>query len=1375
MEVCSKPKPLSVKGNLKENWKRFKQEFEDLLVSMEWDSKSDKVKAAKLRNLIGPEGRERIEALGLQTSEDYSELISKLDAWAEPQKNITMERAKFSSRNQNPNESFDEYVSDLKRLISTCEYGTLKDEILKDRIVLGVADVKLKEHLLRISDLTLEKAEKLAHAVETAKASIAVMSSSEQHEANHEVNPVQKFRGRGRGRGNSQRSSNSQRGQSRSNQPNGQYQQQRSQYSQSRSGNRGDFNGNFRGKQSNYCDRNDNYYCKKCATKHGPRQCPAHNKECGRCFNLHHFARCCRAKNVNEVNVEENNNDVVKRAVESVVYRECHELVAYSPKASFYEARVINCDKADKCLETATKNLEIGKPAENANESQVNVLDVQDHPNVSSVGEQKKPRKEWRETIFLENVPVSMKLDPGSEVNTLPESIFKAILKKTKIPLEKTNEILGGIGHGVARPLGIVRKVDCKTSFDVRGYFDFYVTKDSDTKALLGIEACERLELVIRRVHSVSTNAEQAAFVEKNRDVFTGSGKVPGLVSFQVKPNPDFKILPPRRYPIDTSEKLLNKLNKLEKQEIVLKIPINEELLCVSNILVREKPDGDLRLCLDPKNLNECLITRKCAIPTVDEISAKLSGKKWFTVFDEKEAFYHFELDEYSSRLCAFNTPFGVYRFLRMPFGIICAAECCHERNVTIFGGIKGVTVYIDDILVANDTEKEHDESINLVIIQARKHNVKFKLSKLQYKQRFAHFTGFIFSEKGRQIDPERTRALTAIADPKNKKELMSIMGMLNYVRQFLPNLSNESAPLRELLKKDVEFLWTPYHSEVLAKLKKRVAEAPILSNFDSSQEIVLQSDASKSGIGACLMQLGRPVAYFSKALTETQTNIWGQIDKEFYAIIAALEKFYQFTYGRDVTVECDHKPISYLVHKDICKIKSQRLKKFRQRLYNFKVKIIFKPGRKMYIADLLSRQYLQDVAEDDPEEMEYVHSVLTEEKGSLSDLEELKRETENDPTLQILKEYLLNGWPNNKSVWPDNVKPFWKIKEFLYLEDGVIFNDERIVVPKAMKEKCLTLLHLGHFGISKTIAKATELYYWPVDYLSKWLEITKVPSHHARTVINAVKPIFATHGYPKEIICDNVPFGAREFKNFIEEHKGKVLTTSPNFPQAHGMIEIYVKIAKGMIKKSKESKVDLDEMLLEYRNMPLTGMKVSPAQILMSRQLRSKLPVNPNQLKPKVVNAREKFLEKQAKVKEQFDKSATRSETEFKAGDNVAVRKDKIWIKGIIVGPAGTPRSYIVQTAHGNLRRNTFHLKKSQTERFNPLLQQNDNYDFLEAELNDNTQLHNVIEPDNNVTPNAQVVNNALPNGQAQNNEPENVIPRRIRRVPQWHKDYVM
>lgn len=165
------------------------------------------------------------------------------------------------------------------------------------------------------------------------------------------------------------------------------------------------------------------------------------------------------------------------------------------------------------------------------------------------------------------------------------------------------------------------------------------------------------------------------------------------------------------------------------------------------------------------------------------------------------------------------------------------------------------------------------------------------------------------------------------------------------------------------------------------------------------------------------------------------------------------------------------------------------------------------------------------------------------------------------------------------------------------FCTDGVIFNDERLVVPRNLKNKFLTLLHLGHFGITKAVAEASELYYWPsmnsdvinfvkncaicekfqannrhetlmsielpknvfevlgidfaelkgesfiilVDNLSKWLEISKVSSHHAKTVINAVKPIFATHGYLKEIICDYVPFGAKEFKEFIEKHNGKV------------------------------------------------------------------------------------------------------------------------------------------------------------------------------------------------------------------------------------------
>lgn len=144
MELYNKPEPLSLTGNIRDNWNRFKSEFEDLLVANEWDQKAGKIKAAKLRNFIGPEGRQRIKALGLDKSEDYDEMLKKLNEWAEPQKNIAVERLKFNSRQQTESESFDDYISDLKRLIATCEYDVLRDDMLRDKIMMGVADRSLK-------------------------------------------------------------------------------------------------------------------------------------------------------------------------------------------------------------------------------------------------------------------------------------------------------------------------------------------------------------------------------------------------------------------------------------------------------------------------------------------------------------------------------------------------------------------------------------------------------------------------------------------------------------------------------------------------------------------------------------------------------------------------------------------------------------------------------------------------------------------------------------------------------------------------------------------------------------------------------------------------------------------------------------------------------------------------------------------------------------------------------------------------------------------------------------------------------------------------------------------------------------------------------
>lgn len=1458
--LYNKPEPLSLSGNVRDNWLKFKSEFEDLMIGNEWDQKSDKVKSAKLRNFIGPEGRQRIKALGLDKSEDYNELIKKLDEWAEPQKNVAIERLKFNSRTQNVGESFDEFSSDLKKLIIHCDYGSLRDEMLRDKIMMGVADQALKEYLFRMAEPTLEKVEKTCKAVEAAKTNVKLAAKSQEEvlvQAIHK-NPEKEQRSE-----SNQGKSNANNIRQQNNDVHANFQGNVNyipnsdvRYNPNSSANfsspnvygvasyNPNNNVNYRYNNANYNPTNQQHFrpveypsfqninvpgqsnqsqmsqypsqmqmvqyqprmpnsftnvyrCKKCNRDHVRGQCPAHNQVCRRCGGLHHFARGCRVKpNVPATPKHQSNTDSIQKIVDAV--NQDSDLVHYSPKDFHFSIDHMTVSVPDNALKTKF-------PCESPIVSKMNIAESPDK-SLETFAISNNGRKEWRQVIQIEGIPVDFKLDPGSEVNTLPMSIFN----KMKAKLESTGQTLRGIGHTIVKPLGVA-ELNAMTPW-AKGQFPFFITKDEETKALLGIEACQSLDLVVRKLHSISViDAQYRKFIYDNRDLFEGSGRMPGKLVLQINPNVQLDVLPPRHYPIKLSEKFVQKLESLEMRGIVEKVPPNEAILCVSNLLVREKEDGDLRLCLDPQNLNKCLVPRKFSLPTLEEIGAKLANKKWFTIFDQKEGFYHYELDEFSSRLCTFNTPIGLYRFKRLPFGINGGSEYAQERNTTAFKDVEDLLIFIDDFIIASKTEKEHDETITKFANVAKENGVKFKLAKFQYKKPSVKFVGFVWSGEGREIDPDRVRALYAIKDPTNKKELMSILGFINYVRDFVPNLSGDSAPLRELLKKDVNFAWNSYHAKILQEIKDKIAAASALCNFDPTKQITLQSDASKSGLGACLMADGKPVAYFSRALTETQRTSWGQIDKEFFAIVSALEKFYQYLYGNEVKVECDHMPIIHLVKKPIHKIKSNRLKNFCQRLYNFRIRIIFKPGRKMVIADLLSRQYLNDPVQDDPELDNYVHSLNIEELDTQNDLQEFQISTKDDAVLTHLREYLLNGWPDRKELWPDELKPFWKIKDSLYLSDNsIIYYDDKIVVPSNLRHKILALLHKGHFGITKTMMKANELYYWPgmateivnflractvcekfspnnkkqkllqiplpenvfevigldfaeigksylilVDYLSKWMEILERSSHSAQSVITALKPIFATHGYPKIVICDNVPFDAAEFKKFISDHNGKVVTTSPCYPQAHGMIEVYVRIAKKIILKSLETKTDLYEMLLEYRNMPLASVNVSPAQILLSRRLRSNLPIDSRLLKPKILNYRTRMIENQVRVKELYDRHAPRAPQSFQNGQIVAIKQGKFWEKGTILNHADTPRSYWIKLNNGNvIRRNDFHIKVSSTS--TPAHDQRHNLLFDPIEQDDLPE-----QPADNPQP--PIIQQNLPIER----------PMRDRKLPVWMADY--
>ncbi|GBM84853.1 Transposon Ty3-I Gag-Pol polyprotein [Araneus ventricosus] len=228
-------------------------------------------------------------------------------------------------------------------------------------------------------------------------------------------------------------------------------------------------------------------------------------------------------------------------------------------------------------------------------------------------------------------------------------------------------------------------------------------------------------------------------------------------------------IHPPRRVPQALQPKLKETLYKLEKEENVSKV--NKPTNWVQSLVIVEKPNGNLRLCLDPRDRNKVIKREHYQIPSADDIISRLEGKKIFSVVDLKDGFWHVPLDEVNSEICTFNTPFGRYKLNKMPFGIASALEIFQKRNQKLFGDIEGVEIYFD-IIVARNDGASHDAIMSKVLERARSVNIRFNPDKLQYRVSEVKYVGQIISKSGIKHDPDHIKAIVEIPTPKSKTEV---------------------------------------------------------------------------------------------------------------------------------------------------------------------------------------------------------------------------------------------------------------------------------------------------------------------------------------------------------------------------------------------------------------------------------------------------------------------------------------------------------------------------------------------------------------------------------------------------------------------------
>ena len=954
--------------------------------------------------------------------------------------------------------------------------------------------------------------------------------------------------------------------------------------------------------------------------------------------------------------------------------------------------------------------------------------------------------RQWFINVQHASNTLTIKVDTGATCNVMPMDIFQTLENVKLTKAKKDEHVLSYSGHKIK----ILGKTSlCIEYLDKFTVHEFTVVESGHT-SLLGFPSCVSMGLV-QVANSISDNVVANEF----SDVFAGVGCLPSHTKHVLRLKPDSKpvVQSPRRVPFRLRRLLKETLQTMEDSNHIQRVRDPTEW--VNNTVLVVKPGGSLRICLDPTELNKCLKREHYVLPTASEIFSKLSDSRVFTTLDATSGFMQLELDEESSLLTTFTTPFGRYKFCRLPYGVKTASEVYHRTMVELFEDIEGVEIYIDDILIHAPTNEEHNKILKQVLQKCREVNLKLNLAKCRFEKTELKYLGHILGNGVIKPDPAKIQAIMGIPDPTCKEDLRRFLGMVTYLAKFCPNLSEKSAPLRELITQE-NWQWESKHDEAMTQIKSMISDEPVLRMFDPNLAVTLSVDSSQHGMGAVLLQEGQPVEFASCSLNKTQ-RAYAQIEKEFMAVQFGLQRFHQYVYGQKATVETDHLPLLGIMKKSLSDV-TPRLMRMRLRMQPYDFDLIHKPGSKLVLADTLSRAFLnqyQDEADSNVKlDHDQIHAVTYDILQNLSTRQRLQAATKSDKALQILQTYITSEWPHTRNACIEPLKAYWNVRHDLSTHDDLILRNNQIVIPVAMRKQVMENIHLGHLGIVKCIERAKSTVYWPgyqnqikdmvescescaansranvseyiepyaipeypmqtihmdifhlngieylatIDRFSKWPTCYQLKNSTSREIINLLSKQFVDFGRPETCITDNATyFMSSDFKWFMQEHEIKHTTSSPLMSRSNGLAERLNQTIKSALQKSLDTGGNLNDVLTSLRSTPVGQGLPSPAVLLQGRNLRDKLNCATHMLKHQNLDM-DKIRESMGKQQSEsnFQANDKYPDSKFIEGMEVWVRMGhKQWKKAIIVEHANAPRSFIIELENGKqLRRNQSYLK---------------------------------------------------------------------------------
>lgn len=296
-----------------------------------------------------------------------------------------------------------------------------------------------------------------------------------------------------------------------------------------------------------------------------------------------------------------------------------------------------------------------------------------------------------------------------------------------------------------------------------------------------------------------------------------------------------------------------------------------------------------------------------------------VAGGNKFSKIDLKQAYLQMEVHPDDQEMLTINTHRGLYKCTRLLYGIASAPAIWQREIENVLKDIPGVAVFLDDIKVTGPTDRIHLERLKQVLDRLSEYNIQINTEKSEFFKDGIHYCDHYIDRTGIHKDKAKMEAIENILRPKNITELRAFLGLVNYYGRFIQNVSTILNPLYKLLEgrqgKSYPLDWNKACETAFLRAKKEFMSKKVLAHYNPKLPLIVACDASAYGVGAVLSQkqadgTERAIQYASQTLSRTQRK-YSQIDKEAYAIIFAIKKFYQYLFGNRFVLYTDHRPLT--------------------------------------------------------------------------------------------------------------------------------------------------------------------------------------------------------------------------------------------------------------------------------------------------------------------------------------------------------------------------------------------------------------------------------------------------------------------------------